>query len=214
MNKDDALTILEKLAEPAALNLPSDASIGHHAEDQAYVYLLATGLALRCKYTRDGERQVCRVYRPGDLIGLEMLAVSDPSLVIETIAPSVIKRIPINRVRLAQQNDQRTQAAIMSLLASEVMDGQQLKISFGTGSAMRRICRFLLWASNKDSVALPNREKLGNIIATTTETASRMIANLKREGALSKNPVMPSVMKINRDKLCKAAGDPQHQTAA
>lgn len=214
MNKDDALTILEKLAEPAALNLPSDASIGHHAEDQAYVYLLATGLALRCKYTQDGERQVCRVYRPGDLIGLEMLAVSDPSLVIETIAPSVIKRIPINRVRLAQQNDQRTQAAIMSLLASEVMDGQQLKISFGTGSAMRRICRFLLWASNKDSVALPNREKLGNIIATTTETASRMIANLKREGALSKNPVMPSVMKINRDKLCKAAGDPQHQTAA
>lgn len=214
MNKDDALTILEKLAEPAALNLPSDASIGHHAEDQAYVYLLATGLALRCKYTQDGERQVCRVYRPGDLIGLEMLAVSDPSLVIETIAPSVIKRIPINRVRLAQQNDKRTQAAIMSLLASEVMDGQQLKISFGTGSAMRRICRFLLWASNKDSVALPNREKLGNIIATTTETASRMIANLKREGALSKNPVMPSVMKINRDKLCKAAGDPQHQTAA
>lgn len=79
---------------------------------------------------------------------------------------------------------------------------------------MRRICRFLLWASNKESVALPNREKLGNIIATTTETASRMIANLKREGALSKNPVMPSVMKINRDKLCKAAGDPQHQTAA
>ncbi len=214
MNKDDALLILEKLAEPAALNLPSDASIGHHAEDQAYIYLLATGLALRCKYTADGERQVCRVYRPGDLIGLEMLAVSDPTLVIETIAPSVIKRIPINRVRLAQQNDQRTQAAIMSLLASEVMDGQQLKISFGTGSAMRRICRFLLWASNKDSVALPNREKLGNIIATTTETASRMIANLKREGALSKNPVMPSVMKINRDKLCKAAGDPQHQTAA
>lgn len=214
MNKDDALLILEKLAEPAALNLPSDASIGHHAEDQAYVYLLATGLALRCKYTEDGERQVCRVYRPGDLIGLEMLAVSDPTLVIETIAPSVIKRIPINRVRLAQQNDQRTQAAIMSLLASEVMDGQQLKISFGTGSAMRRICRFLLWASNKDSVALPNREKLGNIIATTTETASRMIANLKREGALSKNPVMPSVMKINRDKLCKAAGEPQHQTAA
>ena len=214
MNKDDALTILEKLAEPAALNLPSDASIGHHAEDQAYVYLLATGLALRCKYTQDGERQVCRVYRPGDLIGLEMLAVSDPSRVIETIAPSVIKRIPIKRVRLAQQNDPRTQAAIMSLLASEVMDGQQLKISFGTGSAMRRICRFLLWASNKDSVALPNREKLGNIIATTTETASRMIANLKREGALSKNPVMPSVMKINRDKLCKAAGDPQHQTAA
>ncbi|MFV1850599.1 MAG: Crp/Fnr family transcriptional regulator [Thalassospira sp.] len=214
MNKDDALLILEKLAEPAALNLPSDASIGHHAEDQAYVYLLATGLALRCKYTEDGERQVCRVYRPGDLIGLEMLAVTDPTLVIETIAPSVIKRIPIKRVRLAQQNDPRTQAAIMSLLASEVMDGQQLKISFGTGSAMRRICRFLLWASNKDSVALPNREKLGNIIATTTETASRMIANLKREGALSKNPVMPSVMKINRDKLCKAAGEPQHQTAA
>jgi len=214
MNKDDALLVLEKLAEPAVLTLPSDASIGHHSQDHTYVYIVQSGLALRCKYTEQGERQVCRVYRPGDPIGLEMLAVTDPSLVIETIAPSVIKRIPIQRIRLAQQNDARTQSAVTSLLASEVMDGQQLKISFGTGSAMRRICRFLLWASNKDSVALPNREKLGNIIATTTETASRMIANLKREGALSKNPVMPSVMKINRDKLCKAAGEPQHQTAA
>ncbi len=214
MNKEDALTVLEKLAEPSALNLPADASIGHHADDQSFVYLLATGLALRCKYTEDGERQVCRVYRPGDLIGLEMLAVTDPSLVIETISPSMIKRIPISRIRTAQQTDQQTQAAVMSLLASEVMDGQQLKISFGTGSAMRRICRFLLWASHKDQVALPNREKLGNIIATTTETASRMIANLRRDGAISKNPVMPAIMQINRAKLCKGAGDAQQQTAA
>lgn len=72
MNKQDAFELLEKLAEPAALNLPADASIGHHAEDQTYIYLLASGLALRCKYTEDGERQVCRVYRPGDFIGLEI----------------------------------------------------------------------------------------------------------------------------------------------
>lgn len=214
MNKLDALSILEKLAEPAALNLPADASIGHHAEDQAYIYLLASGLALRCKYTEDGERQVCRVYRPGDFIGLEMLAVSDPSLVIETIAPSIIKRLPITRVQDAQHKDRLTQEAVMSLLATEVMDAQQLKISFGTGSAMRRICRFLLWASNKDQVSLPNREKLGNIIATTTETASRMIANLKREGALAKNPVLPTVMQINRAKLCKGAGETRQQSAA
>jgi CRP-like cAMP-binding protein len=214
MNKLDALSILEKLAEPSALNLPADASIGHHAEDQTYIYLLASGLALRCKYTEDGERQVCRVYRPGDFIGLEMLAVTDPSLVIETIAPSIIKRLPIKRVQKAQHKDRLIQEAVMSLLASEVMDAQQLKISFGTGSAMRRICRFLLWASHKDQVSLPNREKLGNIIATTTETASRMIANLKREGALSKNPVLPTVMQINRAKLCKGAGETRHQTAA
>lgn len=214
MNKQDAFELLEKLAEPAALNLPADASIGHHAEDQTYIYLLASGLALRCKYTEDGERQVCRVYRPGDFIGLEMLAVSDPSLVIETIAPSIIKRLPIQRVQAAQQKDRHIQTAVMSLLASEVMDAQQLKISFGTGSAMRRICRFLLWASQKDQVALPNREKLGNIIATTTETASRMIANLKREGALSKSPALPTVMQINRDKLCKGAGEAPQQSAA
>ncbi|WP_296992966.1 Crp/Fnr family transcriptional regulator, partial [Thalassospira sp. UBA1131] len=150
----------------------------------------------------------------GDPIGLEMLAVTDPSLVIETIAPSVIKRIPIQRIRLAQQNDARTQSAVTSLLASEVMDGQQLKISFGTGSAMRRICRFLLWSAHNDLVSLPNREKLGNIVATTTETASRMIANLRREGAIVRNPRMPSTMRIDRDKLCKVAGDPQQQSAA
>jgi CRP-like cAMP-binding protein len=214
MNKDDALHVLEKLAEPTVLSLPSDASIGHHSEDHTYIYIVQTGLALRCRYTRQGERQVCRVYRPGDPIGLEMLAVTDPTLVIETIAPSVIKRIPIQRIRLAQQNDPGIQAAVTSLLASEVMDGQQLKISFGTGSAMRRICRFLLWSAHNDLVSLPNREKLGNIVATTTETASRMIANLKREGAIVRNPRMPSTMRIDRNKLCKVAGEPPQQSAA
>lgn len=214
MNKADALNLIEKLAEPAALTLPSDACLGHHAEDGTYVHLVLSGLAMRCQYTQDGERQVCRVYRPGDLIGLEMLAVSTPSLMIETIAPSVIKRIAINRLRIAQQNDPRMQSAVMSLLASEVMDGQQLKISFGTGSAMRRICRFLLWAANKDEVALPNREKLGSIIATTTETASRMIADLKRQGVISKNPVFGCRVHINREKLCERAGTLCEQSAA
>ncbi|WP_417827804.1 Crp/Fnr family transcriptional regulator [Thalassospira sp.] len=214
MNKNDALHLFEKLAESPALTLPSDASIGHHSEDHNFVYILQSGLALRCRYTEQGERQVCRVYRPSDVIGLEMLAVTDRSLLIETIAPSVLLRVPIQRVRLAQQNDPRTQAAVTSLLASEVMDGQQLKISFGTGSAMRRICRFLLWSAHNDLVSLPNREKLGNIVATTTETASRMIANLKREGAIVRNPRMPSTMHIDRDKLCKVAGEPVHQNAA
>jgi CRP-like cAMP-binding protein len=214
MNKDDALNVLEKLAEPAILHLPPDASIGHHSEDLSFVYLIKSGLALRCKYTENGERQVCRVYRPGDLIGLETLAVSDPTLVIETLATSVIKRISIDRVLTAQQTDRRVQEAVMALLASEVMDAQQLKISFGTGSAMRRVCRFLLWAASNDLVSLPNREKLGNIIATTTETASRMVANLKRDGAITKNPLVPTTMKINRAKLSKAAGDHHHQTAA
>lgn len=214
MNKEDALHLLEKLAEPAALNLPADACIGHHAEDRTYLYLVASGLAMRCQYTEEGERQVCRVYRSGGLIGLEMIAVSNPSLLIETIAPSVIKRIPIDRVRLAQENDPRLQSAIMSLLARELMDGQQLKINFGTGSAMRRICRFLLWAAQHDQVCLPNREKLGSIIATTTETASRMIADLKRQGAIAKNPVIPSTVQINRDMLCKGAGETHHRKAA
>ena len=214
MNKADAFTLLEKLAEPSALTLPADACIGHHAEDGTFIHVMVSGLAMRCQYTEDGERQVCRVYRPGELIGLEMLAVTDPSLVIETIAPSVIKRISITRLRMAQKNDPRTQAAIMSLLASEVMDGQQLKISFGTGSAMRRICRFLLWAANKDEVTLPNREKLGSIIATTTETASRMIADLKRQGAIAKSPVLASMVNINREKLTARAGEIHEQSAA
>ncbi|MCC9623989.1 Crp/Fnr family transcriptional regulator [Thalassospira sp. MA62] len=214
MNKEDALHLLEKLADVTPLTLPSDATIGYHVEDRSFVYALECGLAIRCLYTENGERQVSRVYRPGDIIGLETLVVSDPGLMIETITPAIIKRIPIKRVHMAEENDPRVQSAILTLLAGEVLESQQLRINLGTGSAMRRICRFLLWAATHDQVAIPNRDKLGSIIATTTETASRMIAHLKRSGAITKDPLLPATFTINRTMLGSTAGEARQKSAA
>jgi len=72
---------------------------------------------------------------------------------------------------------------------------------------MRRICRFLLWSAKDDHCPLPTRDKLGSIIATTTETASRMIADLRRQGVLRKSRSRPSTVVIDRDRVRQKAGD-------
>ncbi|OSQ47485.1 Crp/Fnr family transcriptional regulator [Thalassospira alkalitolerans] len=207
MNNADALKQLEKLAENPALDLGANVALGHHEDDGDHVYRILNGLVMQCHYGEDGERQVCRVFRPGDLIGLETVAEPGLPLISETLTATVLMRIPVARIRDAQTTNPELQHAILRLLAREVVDGYNWKINLGTGSAMRRICRFLLWSAKDEYCPLPTRDKLGSIIATTTETASRMIADLRRQGVLRKSRSRPATVVIDRDRVRQKAGD-------
>ena len=109
MNNEDALKHLEKLAENPALDMGANTAIGHHEGDSEYIYRILSGLVMQCHYAEDGERQVCRVFRPGDLIGLETVVEPGLALISETLTPTVLMRIPVARVRMAQTNNPELQ---------------------------------------------------------------------------------------------------------
>ena len=55
------------------------------------------------------------------------------------------------------------------------------------GTARERLIRLLLWLSEReagDSCSLFSREDLGAVLGLTTETASRTMAELKRQGLI------------------------------
>ncbi|AUG52074.1 Crp/Fnr family transcriptional regulator [Thalassospira marina] len=212
MNTDDALRQILPYADDKAQTLPASHILEPAQETLNHAYLLKDGLVLQGYYNRNGEREICRVYRPGDIIGLEALdAVSSPTsppLISETLAESRLLRIPLFRLRQQQSISLQVARAISHLLGREVIASHYWKINIGTGTAIRRICRFLLWVAYRDHCIVPPRDKLGSIVSVTTETASRTIASLRRQGCLTppENPHRIQ-MRINRQELLHHAGE-------
>ena len=180
-----------------------------------HAWLLTDGLVIQGYYNSNGEREICRVYRPGDIIGLEALEPvenatlqGNPPLTTETIALSSFTRIPLHRLRQEQAVNLAVAQGIAHLLCREVIASHYWKINIGTGTAIRRISRFLLWASSRDHCIVPPREKLGSIVSVTTETASRIIASLRRQGCLTPDGTSRGIqMRMNRQELLHHAGD-------
>ncbi|OKH89096.1 Crp/Fnr family transcriptional regulator [Thalassospira sp. TSL5-1] len=215
MNTDEALRQILPHAEEKNHLVPA----GHVLETAHgalnHVWLLTDGLVIQGFYNSNGEREICRVYRAGDIIGLEAVepvenetAQGNPPLTTETVTNSCFMRIPLHRLRQEQAINLAVAHGISHLLCREVIASHYWKINIGTGTAIRRICRFLLWASRRDHCIVPPREKLGSIVSVTTETASRTIASLRRQGCLTPDETPRGIeMRINRQELLHHAGE-------
>ncbi|MDP2698740.1 Crp/Fnr family transcriptional regulator [Thalassospira sp.] len=207
MTADDAIYLISDLADRRDIPVPANCNIAPPGPHQDSLFVVESGLIMQCNYDYNGDRQVCRVYRAGDVIGLEGLAEMPLMLSYETLVPSVVHRVPLRRITGQHRSNPALQQAVLHLLAHEVVDGYHWKINIGAGSATRRVCRFLLWTAQEDRCVLPPRDKLGSIIVMTTETASRIIATLRRKGILHKNPGYRDVVTIDRRGLLDQAGD-------
>ena len=66
-------------------------------------------------------------------------------------------------------------------------DADRWITELSTGTARERVIRLLLWLSEREagnSCGLFSREDLGAVLGLTTETASRAMAELKRQGLI------------------------------
>jgi CRP-like cAMP-binding protein len=212
MNTPDALRQILTYADEKPVLLPANNIVEPGHESLANAYILEQGLILQGYYNRDGDRQICRVYRPGDVFGLEALdgamSTTSPPLISETLSHCQIIRVPLARLRQHQPSSLSLARVISHFLSREVIASHYWKINIGSGPAISRICRFLLWVAHRDQCIVPPRDKLGSIVSVTTETASRTIANLRRQGCLEPFEFRQrDHMRINRDALLHHAGD-------
>lgn len=207
MSSQSAIAALRAYGDPHPVTYPANHAIARQDASPSHAFIIESGLIMQCRYGASGERQVCRVFRPGEVFGLE--AVIDPGHppVNETLTTSVVIRIALPVLRTAMNTDATLQQAITELLAREVIDGNNWKTNLGGGSSTARACRFLLWIARGNRCVLPPREKLGSILSVTTETASRIIADLRRQNLLERDKTNRDLARINRAALEQMAGD-------
>jgi len=179
----------------ALVHLPIDeiefeagAALYHVADPGQAVFTVRTGLVKLVNYLADGSQRIVRLLRPGDTAGLEAVLGQDYEHTAIALRPALTCRIPREVVtRLADQTP-RMHDQLMRRWQRSVQQADAWLTDLSTGGAKARVARLLLLlmeGTGETECDLFGREDMGAMLGVTTETASRIIAEFRREGILA-----------------------------
>jgi len=167
-----------------------------------YVYTLRSGLVKLVSNLSDGGYRIIRILKQGDVVGLE--ALSDSLYLQEAVVLEVasVCRIPVSLIKKLNENSPHLSKQLMTRWQNVMADADIWMSKFSVGFSKQRVAALLLHlaeGSNKESCYLPSREDMGAILSMTTETASRVVADFKRNGWVV--PTSPNRANLNTKAL-------------
>ena len=157
------------------------------ADPPEHVYTVREGLIKLVRYLPEGRQRIVRLLRQGDLAGMEALlgrAYEHSAWVLEAVS---VCRIPVAVVRRLADETPRLHQQLMARWQRALSEADAWLTELSTGPARERVARLLLRladATTDKTCQIPSREDMGAMLAISTETASRIIAELKRGGRI------------------------------
>ena len=154
------------------------------------IYALRAGLAQIAIDDGHG-RHVVRFLLPGDAAGLDGFAGGEHLNEAIAIEDSEVCVIPAYRAEILGRYSEATCTALRALLSAQLADGQEHAAMLARLTAPQRVARFLLdlsrrWSERGYSPAhfrLPmGRRAIGQHLALTTETVSRVLSDFQAKG--------------------------------
>jgi CRP-like cAMP-binding protein len=169
------------------LQYPAGAAIYRAGDEGTSLFTVRTGLVKLSHYLPDGSQRIVRLLRKTDVLGLECMISDSYQHTAIALQPAEVCRLPISAVKRLLLGNQRLFHTLMAQWYRALSDADRWITELSTGTARERVIRLLLWLSEREagnSCGLFSREDLGAVLGLTTETASRSMAELKRQGLI------------------------------
>ena len=180
---------LDSLLQPVSIiTYEPQARIYHEGDAGRYVYTLRRGVIKLVKALPNGDHRIVRLNSRSDTIGLEILLSETYRHTAIAISSTEVCRIP---VEVLHRLDQRSPAFHHQLLArwqKTVDEAERFITELSTGQARSRLAHLLLdYFSDglSEAWSSPARDDIAHMLGITIETASRLMAEFKREGMIS-----------------------------
>lgn len=158
---------------------------GEHIE---HVFTIRSGLVKLVQHLPDGKLRIVRILGQGELLGIESLDSQRAEHQAISLNQVQLCRIPHSVVSSLQQNSPRIHGALMERWKKTITMADLWITQLSTGKIKSRVARLLLLlkqnSQDEDSFYMPTREDIGNILGITTESASKVTAEFKRNGWL------------------------------
>lgn len=148
------------------------------------IYTLRRGSVKLLQTLADGTNRVVRVLTAGDVFGLETLLDRPYAHTAVALHALDICRIPIEVIHKLNAGPSPLQKELMRRWQRNLDQADAFITQLSTGTSQARMARLLLLLDGPDGLLqgtpLP-REDMGQILGISTETASRIIAEFKRQ---------------------------------
>ncbi|MDE0049286.1 MAG: helix-turn-helix domain-containing protein [Rhodospirillales bacterium] len=180
----DAIGVIKHLAPHESLVLEGDSANRFHR--------VLSGTIAGYKATSDGRRQIIAFFFPGDLVGLtvgEQYAYG-----AEALDRTSVCSVPRTRMRELSSHSPTLHEDLLAALDREIGAAQERLLWLGRKTARERIACFLLECAHRcgtpeedgsQTVPLPMSQlEIGDYLGLASETVSRALAQLARDGAI------------------------------
>ncbi|MBK1718310.1 Crp/Fnr family transcriptional regulator [Thiocystis violacea] len=152
-----------------------------------HMFTVRSGVLKLVQYLPDGSQRIVRIARSTDVLGLESLL--DDRYQHDAVALQVTEvcRFPARLVRDLGRENPALHRELMSRWQRALTEADAWLTELSTGSARQRVARLLLRLVRDRATSecqLFSREDMGAMLGVTTETASRTIAEFKRQALL------------------------------
>ena len=178
----------EHIHEPIdQFTLKSGAHLYLAGDTGEYLFTVRSGMLKLVQYLPDGSQRIVRIARSTDVLGLESLL--DDRYQHDAIAlhATEVCRFPARLVRELGRANPSLHHELMARWQRALTEADARLTELPTGSARQRVARLLLrLVRDRETSECPlfSREDMGAMLGVTTETASRTIAEFKRQSLL------------------------------
>lgn len=167
---------------------PAGHVLYHEGADVQGVFTLRRGMVKLVRVSSDGRPRIVRVLRPGDVVGLEALAV--PVYANEAVALTEVAacRIPAAVIHGLNQHSPRLHKRLTETWQRALKDADDWLAELNFGTARQRVSQLALKMRSADmpeEVTLFSREDMGAMLDLKLETVSREISALVRDRILA-----------------------------
>lgn len=177
-----------KIHDPIVqIELATGDTLYRTGERSPHLYTLRKGLIKLVRYLPDGSQRIVRLIRPTDVTGLEALLDKPYEHHAIAMQESELCRLPADTVDRLSRENPTLHRELLSRWQRALAEADQWLTDLSTGSARQRIARLILRLTTNESppqCQLFSREEIGAMLGITTETASRIIAELRRQHIL------------------------------
>ncbi|WP_428604368.1 Crp/Fnr family transcriptional regulator [Sedimenticola sp.] len=167
--------------------LPAGSTL-YRAGDQAdRLYTIRSGVLKLIQYLPDGTQRIVRLIRSTDVTGLEALLGQPYKHDAVVLQPTQACSLPVSVVQALSKTNPKLHQELLNRWQRALEEADAWLTELSTGSAKQRVARLLLrLVRNQESseCELFPREDMGAMLGITTETASRTIAEFKRQSLL------------------------------
>jgi CRP/FNR family transcriptional regulator, anaerobic regulatory protein len=187
-----------------------DSMLYRIGEHEHVIYTVRRGLLKLVRYLPDGTERIVRLLKAGDVAAIETLTGSPFKHTAITLNEVEVCRIPVSSIERLDLHAPHLAQQLMLRWQGAIDDADRSLVEFSTGTAEARIAHLLLYLSslNDDGTGFElNRHDMGSLLSITTETASRVMANLKRRGLVMELPG-GKAFRCDRESLARIA-DPR-----
>jgi CRP/FNR family transcriptional regulator, anaerobic regulatory protein len=179
------------LREVGNYPLPPYTPITQAGSPATAVFSIRAGFIKLWRHDESGRCRIVRLLRPGDMLGLE--AVLQPAYAMSADTLNFVKlcRIPLETLTRLQEREPALYREVERRWHSQLRRTEHLMVSVATGPSRERVLKLLRYLAEfaaPDPCPRLRRLDMAAMLDVSSETAARVIADLKTAGLLVETP--------------------------